>query len=360
MSRPETMAPARLPRGAVGVVALLTFYLSTQMLFQPHLFDFWTPLDVTIAWLQYLLELATMALAMGLVYAAVDVGCRKLRWPAWQRGVSMALALYAVAVACVVATQMLRHSEGAVRDLSFSMAQAARWGVIAVYLVAMEAMWRRVRAIDAEALAAEASAEALLHEGPRLRLQLLKAQIEPHFLFNTLANVRRLYHTDAARGEQMMASLKRYLQATLPGLRRDDATLGDELALVRAYLELISVRMGGRLAFAVTDASAAADMSLPPMIVLTLVENAVKHGIEPSPHGGRIDVQTTRTPTGVEISVADDGVGIGGAESSGSGVGLVNIRSQLQSRYGAAARIEIVGRERGVVATVVIGPGANR
>ena len=194
-----------------------------------------------------------------------------------------------------------------------------------------------------------------MRERLQLRLQLLQAQIEPHFLFNTLANVRRLYRTDPNRGGQMMASLKRYLQAALPGVRRDHPTLADELALVRSYLELISIRMGSRLDFEVSDESGRGSAAFPSMIVLTLVENAIKHGVEPSADGGRVTVRASAREGGeLEVAVADDGVGLGGAQSSGTGVGLANIRSQLQSFYGAGARLVIAAATPGVVARIVI------
>lgn len=341
-------------RTALLVVAVLVFYLSTQMFFQPHLLDFWTPSDLAGAWFEYLLELSAMAVVMGLVYCAADVACRHWRLTTWTRLAGLGLALYAASFGCVLATAALRNWHAVALDVSLALAESLRWAVIGLYLVATQALWRRVRETDAQALAAEAGAESLVREHQDLRLQLLKAQIEPHFLFNTLANVRRLYRTDTGRGEQMMASLKRYLHAALPGVRRDDATLADELALVRAYLALIAVRMGGRLAYEVRDDSGRGAMPFPAMVVLTLVENAIKHGIEPSPDGGHLEVHAIANGGGLAISVRDDGVGIGGADSGGSGVGLANIRSQLQSRYGAGARLEVLGGERGVVATITI------
>ncbi len=347
-------------RTALLVVAILVFYLSTQMFFQPHLLDFWTPSDLAGAWFEYLLELSAMAVAMGIVYAVGDAAGRHWRLATWTRLTGLGVALYAAAFACVLATAALRNRNAVGLDIFLALTESLRWAVIGLYLVAMQALWHRVRDTDAQALAAEAGADSLLREHQDLRLQLLKAQIEPHFLFNTLANVRRLYRTDTGRGEQMMASLKRYLHAALPGVRRDDATLADELDLVRSYLALIAVRMASRLAYEVRDDSGQGTMPFPAMVVLTLVENAIKHGIEPSPDGGRLEVHAIASGGGLAIRVSDDGVGIGGADSGGSGVGLANIRSQLQSRYGDAARLELFGSERGVVATITIVPEPGR
>jgi signal transduction histidine kinase len=348
--------PRRLRRGPeITVIALVTFFLSTQMLFQPNLLDFWTAADVAVAWLQYLAELSVLALAMGLAYAGVDAVWRRVGGAQWARLAAVAVALYATALLYELAAAALRNRLAVAPDVSFALVTALRWAVIGFYAVLVQTIWKRVRQADAQALAAEAGAEHLVRERLQLRLQLLQAQIEPHFLFNTLANVRRLYHTDPNRGGQMMASLKRYLQAALPGVRRDHPTLADELALVRSYLELISIRMGTRLDFEVSDESGHGSAAFPSMIVLTLVENAIKHGVEPSAGGGRVTVRASaHEGGGLEVAVADNGVGLGGAQSSGTGVGLANIRSQLQSFYGAGARLVIAAATSGVVARIMI------
>jgi len=347
--------PRRLGRAPeVGVIALVTLYLSTQMLIQPHLLDFWTPLDVALAWLQYLAELTVLAAAMGGTYALVDSFWRRVGGAPWARFATMGVAFVATAFVYELCAAALRNHLAVAPDLFLAMVTALRWAVIGLYAVFMQTLWRRVHQIDGQTLAAESAAEHLLRQRLQLRLQLLKAQIEPHFLFNTLANVRRLYRTEPARGGQMMASLKCYLQAALPGVRRDSATLADELALVRSYLELISVRMGNRLVFTVVDDSDRSDIAFPPVIVLTLVENAIKHGIEPSPDGGRVDVVAQSRRGTLEITVSDTGVGLGGASSSGTGVGLANIRSQLLSCYGTAARLSISAADPGAVSRIVV------
>ncbi|MEO8524740.1 MAG: histidine kinase [Caldimonas sp.] len=345
---------------AIVVVVLLTLYLSTQILFQPHLLEFWTPLDVALSWLTYLGELSVLAVAMATAYAVVEWRCGVQGVSGWRRLAWMAVALYAAAVLYTLGSAALRNRLPVAPDVPFALASAARWGVIAFYVVAIEALRRRVRETDAQALATQVDADALLREREQLRLQLLKAQIEPHFLFNTLANVRRLYRTEPERGGHMMASLKRYLRAALPSVRRDETTLADELALVRSYLDLISVRLGPRFVFDVRDESAFGARAFPSMVVLTLVENAIKHGIEPSPNVGSVRVRVADDEGGIAISVADDGVGLGGAQSGGTGVGLANIRGQLQSCYGSHARLSIRAGHPGVVATIAIDRAALR
>jgi len=347
------LALARRRTGVV-VVGVVVFYLSTQILFQPHLLDFWSPADLAAEWLMYLFELAGLAVAMATAYAMAQAAARSLGLGPGLRLLWGGLALYIGAALFGLAVAWFRRRFDSSPEIGLALIGAIRWTIVALYLVAMQMLWHRVRKMDAEALAAADDADVLLRERQQLRLQLLKAQIEPHFLFNTLANVRRLYRTDLGRGEQMMASLKRYLQAALPGVRRDDASLADELALVRAYLDLIAVRMGDRLVYDVRDDSGMGSHAFPSMLVLTLVENAIKHGIEPSLKGGRVAVRAGLESERLVVEVDDDGVGLGAAQSGGSGVGLANIRSQLRARYGNGARLDIVGCTPGVVATIRI------
>ena len=199
-----------------------------------------------------------------------------------------------------------------------------------------------------------AGGAALAREEHELQLRLLQAQIEPHFLFNTLANVRRLYQLHPDQGAQMMDSLKRYLRAALPSVRRADATLADELALVRSYLELLRMRMADRLVYTIVVDADLGATPFPPMIVMTLVENAIKHGLEPSEHGGRIDVRARRVGANLEVSVRDDGVGLNAQSTAGTGVGLANVRRQLTGRYGAAARLRLQPGSPGFSATIEV------
>jgi signal transduction histidine kinase len=185
------------------------------------------------------------------------------------------------------------------------------------------------------------------------RLQVLEAQIEPHFLFNTLAHVRRLYDTDPARGATMLRDLKDYLAVALPQMRASASTLGRELDHVAAYLGIQQVRMGRRLAYDLAVPAELRSLPMPPLVLVTLVENAIKHGLSPLREGGRIDVRAWRTSSQLHVEVADTGGGF--AKSSGGGVGLANIRSRLQTQFGTHASLTLRLREpRGVSATVVL------
>jgi LytS/YehU family sensor histidine kinase len=183
------------------------------------------------------------------------------------------------------------------------------------------------------------------------RLQRLQSQIEPHFLFNTLANVRRLMQSDAAAARAMLRQLQRYLQVSLPRMREPEVSLGDELALIEAYLQIQSIRMGTRLRWKLDVPSALTAAALPPMILGTLVENAIKHGLGPLPEGGVLQIRAWLEGTVLRLQVADDGRGFEG--SSGSGVGLANIRTRLRLLYGGAARLCLTSNApRGVVAVL--------
>jgi sensor histidine kinase YesM len=192
------------------------------------------------------------------------------------------------------------------------------------------------------------------------QLQLLQAQIEPHFLFNTLANLRRLVRTDSPAARAMLADLLRYLAEALPSLRDERSTVARELALVRAYLALHQVRMGERLKVSIDMPEALAGVAIPPMVVLTLVENAIKHGLAPRVEGGEIHVKAgVDHARMLQISVADTGRGL--QAGSGHGSGLANLRARLKALYGSTATVFLSANEpQGVVATLVLPAAQGR
>jgi len=175
------------------------------------------------------------------------------------------------------------------------------------------------------------------------RLALLTAQIEPHFLFNTLANVQALVETGSPRAPEVLKSLIAYLRAALPKLHQASGgmpLLGNEVSLVRSYLELMHLRMPDRLQCHVDVPQALLQRPFPSMALLTLVENAVRHGIDPGEEGGRIDVSGEVAADGsCRLWVADTGVGL--AENAAPGTGLANLRARLASAYGPGARLEL-------------------
>lgn len=193
----------------------------------------------------------------------------------------------------------------------------------------------------------EKSARAL----SEAQLRMLRAQIEPHFLFNTLGAVQQLAEQGAPRAAALTAHLIAFLRASLSGMRSDCNSLRDEVALVSAYLEVMHTRMGARLRFQLDLPEALADVRVPSMMLLTLVENAIKHGIEPSLGGGDITLTASQDGATLRIEVADSGVGLGAVP--GKGEGLENIRSRLRIAYGEAGALRLQERpDGGVVASI--------
>ncbi|HEX7984076.1 MAG TPA: histidine kinase [Duganella sp.] len=192
----------------------------------------------------------------------------------------------------------------------------------------------------ADRLQAELEKNTLERELVDARLRLLQAQIEPHFLFNTLANVEALVAAGSPNAGPVLRHLIAYLRAAMPRLGDADATLGTELQLVRAYLELMHMRMPDRLRFSVAVPAALEPLRFPAMALLTLVENAVRHGIDPAPAGGDIEVGGRYDAAGkVMLWVGDSGVGM--SETAQAGTGLSNLRSRLHGFYGADARLDL-------------------
>jgi LytS/YehU family sensor histidine kinase len=190
-----------------------------------------------------------------------------------------------------------------------------------------------------------------------LKLSVLAAQVEPHFLFNTLASVRSAIATDPARASEMIDRLVDYLRASIPRLRGDgsaDTTLGSQVEIVQAYLHLMRTRMK-RLQISIDVPDDLRDAHFPPLMLISLAENAVKHGVEPKVGSARVGISARRIGAGLlEVSVADDGVGFGLSES-GSGLGLVNIRERLRQLYGERASLALKSRaEGGVEATLAL------
>lgn len=195
--------------------------------------------------------------------------------------------------------------------------------------------------------------ETLDAQMAQARLSALQAQIEPHFLFNTLATVKRLYETAPQRGREMLVSLIDYLRAALPSMRGTGSTLKREVELARAYLTILQMRMGERLRFTIDVPAPLLAAEVPPLVLGTLIENAIKHGLSPLPEGGAIAIRAERSGDDVRVEVRDSGRGITG--DGGGGVGLANIRSRLAALYGPRAALELVANAPcGVVATVTL------
>lgn len=183
-------------------------------------------------------------------------------------------------------------------------------------------------------------------------LRVLQAQMEPHFLFNTLANVISLIHTKPDRAALLLERLTSLLRGSLSRARRTDWTLGEELAVVRAYLDIQTMRMGGRMTYDLEVAPNLKLVQMAPFLVQPLVENAVLHGIERSATGGHVLVRAERADGAIQIQVTDDGIGFR-LDTAGHGLGIANVRKRLRTAFGGSATVELFETPGGGVSTVL-------
>jgi len=337
----------------LAVVVLMTFLWSTRRLFSSDMMDFFSPSELALLGLELYGEMAVIAGTLMLGYTLLD---EALPDDVPLRLVALCALLLTLSV--VLTALLYAYYGHTFNDLPPPVrlfSDSLRWGLPAVVLAAVAEVHERAIRTQAAAHAEEQSRLQLSRDETEQQLALLQAQIEPHFLFNVLGSVRRLYRTQPQAGAHTAASLLRYLREALPQLRNQHANLGHELELVRAYLDLFQVRMGERLGYTIEADRSLHDREFPPMLLVTLVENAIKHGIEPSGTGGHVTVRARRNGETVEVAVLDDGVGFGGTATDGTGVGLANVRRQLKARYGSAARLMLESREpHGASAILVI------
>lgn len=330
-----------------AIVAGICLILSTQVIFQPGIVDYWSFERVLRGWLDYFAEVLLCGAAM---WVAVQIA-RPLRARPIAHAAGALLAIVAGSFAGSGAAILLLQPAGFYPPLSGIAGDSLRWAVFgAIVFLAHEHLRRETRAMAAleTALIQRATLDRQMVEA---QLELLQAQIEPHFLFNTLAHVKRLYDVRPEAGGEMMTSLRHYLRAALPKMRATACTLEREAELVRAYLNILRSRLGRRLDITFDIPEAVRPYKMQPMILMTLVENAVKHGIAPRPEGGTISIRAAAHGEDLEIEVADTGAGFSG--SLGNGVGLANIRARLKGLYGGRASLSLKRNSpRGVIAQV--------
>jgi sensor histidine kinase YesM len=237
----------------------------------------------------------------------------------------------------------------------------AAWGNGLLIALMFYVKFRETRAVAAMHRL-EAERHRLARQAAEAKLKLLQAQIEPHFLFNTLASVQFLTETDPAQASRMLGHLIGYLRAALPQLRAESSTLGKEAELAREYLSILQMRLGTRLDFEVGIPASLAAHRFPPNLLISLVENAIRHGIEPAADGGSVRLAARRIDDQLEVSVADTGRGLvddaasdAAAVGDGRGVGLANVRERLATLYGDRARFTLEpNAPRGVRAILAI------
>jgi sensor histidine kinase YesM len=292
---------------------------------------------------------------IGLSAYLLSDGARRLLWPNRHAPLALLLPLLITSLLLAwfggtwLAALLLGHPRHAEGDLTSLVITAAAGFVAVLYF------WEREKmaALETEAAQQKSRAETIERQVAQARLALLQAQIEPHFLFNTLANLHALIGAEPARAQAMLGHLNDFLRASLTAARKDRNTLDEEFALLRAYLELLSIRMGARLAFRLDLPPELAQTPVPPMLLQPLVENAVKHGLEPKVEGGEVTVVARREGGRIVLQVADTGMGFAAAATSGTNVGLAHLRERLAAIYGGSASLVIAENAQGGISVTL-------
>ena len=335
----------------VAILLSLSIALALMLAsFESLWFFFTDPFDMAWQGFVWCMERAFVAVAALLSTLTLAMRWlperRVLRWPA------LALAIVAAAALGWLAEDGLTRLASGEPVSDFERPYMIHTMVVLALLVGVLAEYRRA-SLQAAARLHEAELNRIRLQGELAagRLQVLQAQIEPHFLFNSLANVRRLLRTDGEAGRAMLVDLMRYLESALPRMRDDSSTLARETELARAFLAVHQVRMGRRLEVRIDIPPRLGERFMPPMMLLTLIENSLKHGLAPLPEGGAIVIGANEANGRLVLRVADTGRGL--VAGSGSGTGLANIRARLKAMYGAAASLSLrLNEPRGVVAEI--------
>lgn len=311
-------------------------------------------------WLTWWPTIALRLLIIGMMQLAVFGVCE--RWPAhlprWVARWALQLAAVALVVPFAAALAYTLTTLGDPLPWYETPAKLTGYGqMVGAGLlfspwIAMAALYRHVSGqAQRQALSFELERSEFARNALDSRLRLLQAQVEPHFLFNTLANIRELVDSGSPQASSVLNSLIAYLRAAVPNLNAVTSTMRQEVDLVRAYLELMHMRMPDRLQFGIDVDEAALQIQCPPMTLLTLVENAVRHGIDPAEEGGEITVTVKLQDRRCLVQVSDTGVGLaqngltqhGHArpDSKGLGTGLANLRERLQLVFAGDAQLHL-------------------
>ena len=294
------------------------------------------------------------SLAIGLpVWLTIETGRRlfsgntQMPWPAGWRGVVLVIV-------AVLLGFSLGNAVGQAYQAWMYPSQAPAKAPALLYpmliTVVTSALMSAMFYLVGKARYLQMQAEQSQRQAAEAHLKLLQAQLEPHMLFNTLANLRVLISLDAARAEQMLDHLIDYLRATLSGSRSGTHSLAAEFALLADYLALMKIRMGERLNYQLDLSSELADIPVPPLLLQPLMENSIRHGLEPQLAGGQITVRADKTEQGqLVLTVTDNGRGLQQApeQSSGTRFGVQQVRERLSNRYGTDATFNLIANPGG-------------
>jgi len=344
-----TMAVPQKPRGLALILGWprLRYALAISVLIGLLLGTHWKPGPLSA-----LLRTITLGLVATVVFGVLEQWPKRLpRWTArWVLQVAIAMPVttwWIYVLTTLPGAPAFWHDKS--RMEGFGMLTA--FGLLFAPWAALGALVRQKEALARhQALAFDLERSQLEHQALDARLRLLQAQVAPHFLFNTLANVQALVDAGSPQASTVLQSLINYLRAAVPRLNDPSTTLGQELQLVRAYLELMHMRMPDRLQFAIHADETTLALRCPPMTLLTLVENAVRHGIDPSEEGGRIDIHAVLRDGRCFLWVVDSGAGLG-QTGGGLGTGLSTLRERLQLAFEGDAQLRIGAQQpKGVIA----------
>lgn len=304
----------------------------------------------------HLLELIVVANVLGWAFMLVVVGMqfnyRQILQHPWRTGLRAVGGVSAGLLFGFVIGSLVRGKdlvETVMQDGPLILKAAVVIGFAHLLTLSIVALWRNkaYETITVQ-LALDAEREKSARQESESQLRMLRAQIEPHFLFNTLGAVQTLAEQGGAtKAAELTANLIVFLRACMHEIRSERISLGEEFAMVRAYLEVMKVRMGARLRFSLELPDTLAQIKVPSMLILSLVENAIKHGLEPSLSGGEVRILAWREDGVVHVQVTDAGVGL--SDQPGNGIGLQNVRDRLHLMYGAGSGLTISELDSGGV-----------
>ncbi|MBL8520878.1 MAG: histidine kinase [Betaproteobacteria bacterium] len=313
-----------------------------------------------LGWTAALVLSGVMFAALSFALAAVWFGPSRAR-----TGLKSMAVVVGLAVSGAVLGGFLGRliTTGSIADVMESFTRAAPQiligglvtGMVFAVMMVSVAQYRRSQLMRQNAeLARQAGAERMGRQLADAKLKLMQAQVEPHFLFNTLASVQQLAEGRAPEAAAMTAQLIKFLRAGLAGLREESSTLEREFAAIGAYLDIMTTRMGDRLRYELVLPAELRGVAVPPAMLISLVENAIKHGIEPALEPALLRVEATAGAAGLQVVVADTGIGPN-TRNAGGGVGLDNIRQRLRILYAGRATLTVRANEpHGFHATITL------
>lgn len=332
---------------AFGFATVIAFGMSLQFLAQLFVWRNWPVREVLEGWLYIFRD--RLIVANLITLPIVVFGILRTRPPLLRS----ALLAASILGGAIVGEWLVRLLYDQQADLAPLLTYALRWCAVAFAVAATYYLWRASGDSSEQLRQETLRRQSVDQQLANTRLTALRKQIEPHFLFNTLATVRRLHQTDPAAGAGMLANFIDYLRRGLPMLECSEVPLADEINLLRAYLGVIQLRMLGRLAVTFQVPGNLRAARVPPLALATLVENAIKHGLAPLPSGGTISITASSNQGQLELIVADNGVGLKADSNGGTGIGLYNVRARLATLYGARATLQVQANQpTGVCATI--------